>query len=219
MLVLLGITALGRVVLASLLCFLAMFWLYMPIAVVFNNLRYLYPLIPLLLYGIVTCVNHVRMEMRWVANFLLVLMAVCAIAIFPQKWRQYIADAHVMTDAVVAAANWCNTHLPPSAVILVHDAGYMAVATQFHLIDLVGLKTPATIYYQQKYFLDGCKMQRGAATAAVIHRYHPDYMITLPEWEQGFGVMRNRERLGWSAKLLYKTSAEGYRIYKVKILN
>jgi hypothetical protein len=219
MLILLSVTALGRVILVALLSFFILFWFYMPEVVVFNNLRYLYPLIPLLLYGVFSCIQNERTEIYWAANFLLLLTAACAIAFFPLKWRTYVADARLMTSSLVAVAQWCNTNLPSHSTLLVHDAGYISVATSFHLIDLVGLKTPACMAYQQQYTLDGCKMQRGAATAAIIQHYHPDYLIVLPDWMRGFGIMRNATQLGWSAKLLYETGPGGYRVYKVNVLN
>ena len=70
-----------------------------------------------------------------------------------------------------ALALWLQSNVPADARILIHDAGYLAYATRYELIDLVGLKTPESIRFHERYTVPSNGTQRDEAINQIALRF------------------------------------------------
>jgi hypothetical protein len=66
-----------------------------------------------------------------------------------------------------------NTELPGQPIIMAHDAGYPSYAGRFHLVDLVGLKTPEAVEIHKQMTFPSVGRLRGDAVAAIAEKFHP----------------------------------------------
>jgi hypothetical protein len=189
----------------------------MPIAIANNEGRYLYILLPILLYGLIVCAQHADVWRQWITNFLLMTTLAIALAYLPLRWHFYLNESRTMNYALLDAAQWCTKHLPPHATLLIHDAGYIAFATPFHLIDVVGLKTPSSIkFWRQSHVANPYSAAFFLTPVAAIIAYnHPQYLVVLPGWESRLGAPQSLSAYGWRLQLLHVPVEYGYKIYRI----
>ncbi len=214
MLFLLFVTPLGRVCLVFIASFFLIYLMTDPSALSVNAQRYIYVIVPILLYGLISCIHHPQKVVRWLANGILVFSVIFSSWQLLPRWHFYVVDAQTMTQKLTRIVAWSLHNLPPRATILVHDAGYMAYATPFHLVDLVGLKTPSNIRYHQQYTVPSMGRNRPEAVAAIISNTHPQYLIDLPVWEHDFGITQHLDRYGWHLQLIH-SDGNGYQVYRI----
>lgn len=214
MLFLLLFTGLGRIGFIFILIFFGLYYWDAPGGINYNAERYVYIVIPILLYGMISCIHHKDKAIGLLVNTLLVFTAVFSILQLPTRLIFYANEAHRVTDNLVNVSEWCEHNLPPSSTLLVQDAGYIAFATHFHLIDMVGLKTPAVVDYHRRFTFPDGGVNRPQAIAAIIAHMHPAYFVVLPEWQKDFKITQLTQ-YGWHLQLLYAQSMDGYRVYKI----
>lgn len=216
--VLLLVTPLGRIGLLFMLGFLTAYFIDYPSGLFANYLRYFYILVPILLYSFISTMQHSDKIVRISANVFLMLTLLQSLILLPVRWDFYLIQRHLFTSSLTNVADWCNAHLPRNSVILVHDAGYMAYATSFHLIDMVGLKTPSNIYYHKTLTFPSNGEQRDKAIADIIRYNHPQYIVLLKTWETLFGTMIGLQKQGWHFKLLW-SEKDAYSVYEIENYN
>jgi hypothetical protein len=215
MLLLLLLTPLGRVCFIFIFIFLVTYFINAPEDLSDNLFRYTYLLLPVLLFGIISCIRHQKKMIVCAANGLMIFLSVFAILFFPLSWSLYLEESYKLNTAVTTLASWCQENFPKHATILIHDAGYLAYATSFHLIDMVGLKTPSVIPYEKKFTYPSAGINRGEAIAKIIEVNHPQYLIDLPSWETRFNVTEGLSQWGLQLELL-KRFPRGYQIYRIR---
>lgn len=182
----------------------------MPSAALHNYSRYMYPMLPALILLVVGANGH-----RLVAKAALPALAVFTIALSPASLNHLASGAAFTRNENAAAARWANENLPADARILVHDAGYIAWATRFRLVDLVGLKTPASIDEHRRWTLPSAGRERYRAIGAIAERNAVTHLIALNEglWST---LPADLQRAGWDIRPLRTPEAYGYVIYEVK---
>jgi hypothetical protein len=218
MLILLSLTPLGRIGLVFIVFLLAGYCLVMPDAVACNSQRYVYILIPILLFGVISVIKYSVEWIHWSANCLLVIAVAWSLFYLPNNWNFYVEQSRAMTSGLIETAHWCRAHLPVNSKVLVHDAGYISFATPLHLIDMVGLKTPSNIRFHQALTLPSGGAHRIEAIAAIIRYSHAQYWVVLPEYESYFGLIHDVEKFGWRLQLL-RPVVDGkynYRVYRIE---
>ncbi|OGV26472.1 MAG: hypothetical protein A3F18_06800 [Legionellales bacterium RIFCSPHIGHO2_12_FULL_37_14] len=215
MILLLLLTPLGRTGFFSLSCFFLLYLFIYPDGLEMNYQRYIYANFPVLLFGLISCINYPQKLIRGLANAILIYTAICSFFMFPLRVRDFIYFSVVQTVKQTHVASWTMKNLPSNSVLLILDAGYMAYATPFHLIDLVGLKTPAMIRFHQQYTLPSVGKDRSKAIAAIISATHPNYLIDFPIWEHGLGILQNLDSYGWHLQMVHFHGKDGYRVYKI----
>ncbi len=132
----------GRLALLFAAVMLALFAQQFPGGLNHNGQRYLYLFVPLLLAGFAFALQAAgESERRWVRGLGLLSIAY-AIASAPANLGTYASDIEFSRKEMAGVAEWVTENLPAGARIAVHDAGYIAFATDRTLIDVVGLKTP-----------------------------------------------------------------------------
>src|SRR5260370_25491332 len=91
---------------------------------------------------------------------------------------------------------WCNSHLAPGSEILIHDAGYISFAGHFGLIDMVGLKTPASIAIHKRLTWPSAGRDRGLAIAQIADSFHPHYLVVLKSRCLEIGIIKGLQNGG-----------------------
>lgn len=214
MIFLLLLTPTGRLGIIFLAGVFLFYLMYFPTALGFNQHRYLFIWIPMVLFGAASTLQHQRLLIRYTANFLLAITFLQAVLFFPVRWHNYLLLRQYYAVELPAVKQWCEQHIPAHAILLVHDAGYLAYATNFQLLDMVGLKSPELVQYHQKITLLSIGKQRIKALSAIVANRHPDYLIVTQEWNKVFGITSGLMALGWHLQLL-RTSQAGYLVYKI----
>ena len=180
---LLGRTGAGRVGLLWASLLVGAYWLRFPDALGFYEGRYLYPLLPLLLLGAASAFRAGRTRasalLPATATALLLLCLVQSCWRAPDFWARHQAFCGFTRHDLAGTAAWCRAHLPPGSTLLVHDAGYIAYATRFRLIDLVGLKTPGSVAAHRALTHPSAGRLRAAAVSRIALQTHPDYLLVL----------------------------------------
>jgi len=172
----LGRSRLGRVGLLSIaICLLSYFVAY-PGALGLGFFRYLYPIVvPWLCFGFALGLTRVN---TGVAATVAIALLVTRLVIWPDRHTDEYARE------VVASAEWIDDHVPPDAVLLVHDAGGISEFAHRRAVDLVGLKTPASIQAHARWTYPSCGRARRVAVDAIARESGASYFVGLSGWEE-----------------------------------
>ena len=215
---LLGRTALGRVGLLFALALTSAYYLRFPDALGFYEGRYLYPLLPLVLYGAASAwrvgPQGTRPEVRAAVTGLLVLCLVQSYWRAPDFWARHQAYCGFTRHDLAGTAAWCNAHLPPGSTLLIHDAGYIAYGTRFRLVDLVGLKTPSSVAAHRALTHPSGGALRGPAVSRIARAGHTEYLVVLGGWDGIFGLSSGLRAQGWGVRRVNGQYA--YQVYALR---
>lgn len=214
MLVLLLLTSLGRLGLIFILGFVCAYTYFSPSSLVFNAWRYPSVIAPILFFGLVSTLRFKDSIIRVGVNALLLLLVVQSIWCVSERWSDYLAVRNFYSVQLTGVAKWCQQHLPANSVLLVHDAGYIAYATSFRIIDLVGLKTPDNVAYHRQFTLPTGGQDRNKAIAAIIKASNARYLIVLKVWENYMHIAQGLRVLGWKLEPVY-VQPQGYTVYRI----
>jgi hypothetical protein len=208
----------GRWAIIVLALFLFINFTYMPATSGANNVRYLQIYLPLLLFCLITAIKHQQTLIRYGANILLIITTLSSLVFFPNHWQFYVQRTQSTTMQLAHISNWCAQNLPPRAVLLINDAGYISFTTSFHLIDLVGLKSPNIIHYYQAVKTTDPQIRHATVIAAIIRDQHPQYLILPTLAEQTLNLTQHLEPLGWHLQSIRNDTSDGYYVYKIVAL-
>jgi hypothetical protein len=151
-----------------------------PSSVTHAGQRYLYPiLLPWFLLGLAWLVSDLRTLRMRVAFWVAVCLTVAL-------WPIYYRDGTATAAELRHTAEWIDSHVPPEAVVLVHDAGAVSVFAHRRLVDLVGLKTPDSIAAHAQYTGPTCGTDRAKAVAMIARRAGAAYFVAVSRWERDF---------------------------------
>jgi hypothetical protein len=153
-----------------------------------NQNRYLYLLVPLLLIGLANLRQHPTYRgLHW-RKVLIVAAALYAVATTPVHFGRYVGDIAFTRVELEGVADWIRRVVPHDARIAVHDAGYLAFATDRPLIDIVGLKTPEAQRVHAARTAPSGGADRGVALAQIVVETKADYLVVLRRWDQTFAI-------------------------------
>jgi hypothetical protein len=102
---------------------------------------------------------------------------------------------------------WMNANLPAGVTVMVHDAGYIAYAGRFQLVDLVGLKTPGAAEIHKRITYPSAGANRAEAVIGIAKEFEPRYLLVIHAWEEIYGFADELRANGWSAREIYKSHA------------
>jgi hypothetical protein len=188
---------------------LAAFAIKFPLGLVHNFHRYIYPLLPIALLGLAVGARDSR-PIRWGVG----LLCLFYVAIGFGAWPNVVGGRHFTTEQLDSVAQWSREHLPSDARVLVHDAGYFAWATPFSLVDVVGLKTPASIEDHRRWTQPSLGRDRFEAVHAIALRNHVTHAVIL-QAEFWSSLAEDLRRHGWGLKPLREPSGVGYAVYEL----
>jgi hypothetical protein len=155
----------------------------LPGALHFNDSRYMATFVPILCYGLVRLPEFV--------TFALASASVVTGVISLAQLRTELAAADQWFDGARFVAT-----LPAGTTVLVHDVGVVAwLKPKAKLIDVVGLKSPASVPVMRKYKVHAC--QWGQALSEIARRSNAQYVevLQVPMWEC---IGSNLKAEGWT---------------------
>ena len=208
-------TSQGKMGLLFTAVFLTVYYHQFPGALGHYEGRYLYVLLPLLLFGAASAFRQFAahaVRLRWLTLFVLVA-AVQSMLSAPLIWREHQNGRAFTRVELAGVADWCRKNLPPGSRLLIHDAGYISYATDFPMADIVGLKTPANIPLHR----DATYASNGAARPLAIHAAaltsNAQYLVVLNDWDGIFRITDGLRTYGW--QVLPRRDKGAYRVYQL----
>lgn len=188
-----------------------------PLLMIQNYFRYLYIFVPIALYSGLCFIQHSKYTIRISLNTIIALGVIQQLIISPVFfYKGYWCNVQYERYTLPNVTNWCKIHLPKQTIILVQDAGYLAYASSFHLIDFVGLKSPESLRLHQEITLPSKGKNRISALSKIALESHGEYIILTPEWNNLFNLITGLKKLGWQCQQVHQTPGEnGYLIYKI----
>jgi hypothetical protein len=159
--------------------------------------RYLYVAVPVLLYGLASALAHRARWLRVAATVLLLLAVEQSAWEIPARWTLHMNNRRFTSGELDDLATWCRRNLPADAVLLVHDAGYIAAATRFRLVDIVGLKTPSSMEYHARLTWPSCGRDRAEAVHRIALAQRPGYLVALRGWDRIYRLSEGLRLRGW----------------------
>ncbi|HEX5454257.1 MAG TPA: hypothetical protein VFX06_10730 [Stellaceae bacterium] len=187
--------------------FVAAYFVRFPSGITTNADRYLFLFVPVILFGIACGVSATKRRRR-----LLTLASLAISILFVPLGVRFQHDEyaggivgyrHSLDDAVA----WMNANLPAGSMVMVHDAGYVAYAGHFRLVDLVGLKTPAAMEIHKELTYPSAGKLRPQAIVRIAAKFHPRYLLAIHGWQQNFDFTGALAKAGWRAAEIYSSHA------------
>jgi hypothetical protein len=180
----------------------------LPGSLAFNDARYLAVIVPVLTYGLA----GIAARQTWGRWYVLALASFTAVT--------FVHAASRLHDEIVVGApvwerpaDFVRDHVPPGSVVLVHDAGWVAWKNpRVKLIDVVGLKSPASAEVHRRYRARDC--QWGPALSEIAAKNQATHVVVL---EQLFWncVGRNLREAGWRTTPVYREPGY-FAVYRIQ---
>jgi hypothetical protein len=210
----LGKAPAGRIALLFIAAVLVLFGAAMPGGLHHNDSRYLYVLSPLLIVGLAHLgIQPAYRGWSW-RTVLVVAAALYAIATTPMHLQRYVDDIAFTRTEHEGLAEWVQRNLPARARIAVHDAGYLAFATDRQLIDIVGLKTPNSRRVHEARTAPSGGADRGAALAQILLETQSEYVIVLRQWDSIFAITDGLRAAG--VELAPVRTDGAYQVFRIR---
>lgn len=177
-----------------------------------NLARYAQIFTPVTLLLLLSAAKHDRLPKTILFSFA-ALSAATSIYAF-----DLLASGKAHTEVtLVPTAEWANANLPSNAVVLIHDAGYIAYATDLRLEDLVGLKSPGNIALHKQITYPSIGLRRGDAVCEIAASSKATHAIILNDagefWSQSATYLR---QCGWNLTSMRSAkSLEDYSVLRI----
>ncbi|MFA5170703.1 MAG: hypothetical protein WC426_03975 [Sulfuriferula sp.] len=205
-------TALTVISFAFFIAFMTAYYLQLPGGLHHNYFRYLQILAPFSLFALISNARH-----RSITQYLIPLATLLVVWTLPVAWSTYVNGNANTQYKLAAVAVWANSNLPDDARILIHDTGYLAYATRFELVDVVGLKTPASVEFHERLTEPSLGKNRAEAINQIASHFRPTYAIILNDDGKFWGkIAFALEGHGWKLQLLRPAPNIGdYAVYRL----
>jgi hypothetical protein len=220
---------LGFIAIAGVLCFVSgvgwaalvfsailvgAYYLEFPGALGHYEQRYLYPLVPLILFGAASLLGRRQAVIRAAGLLLLGVGLAQSLVNLVPRWRNHLATCDFTRYELDGVARWVDEHVPKNEPVLVHDAGYIGFATHNRLFDVVGLKTPANIAEHARLTWPSCGARRNDAIAQINEKIGPRWVVVLKGWDKIFGITRSIRAAGHELTLRRDGAYEVYEVVR-----
>jgi hypothetical protein len=142
--------------------------------VVYQNGRYLMPVLPVLLaLGMVGWLRLLKAR-RYALLPIALLALALALGLFSvgRGAGIYAANVRYINDYQVATAFWLREHTPPGAVVATHDIGAIGYFSDRQVIDLGGLTQPEIVPL----------LSDQQALVAYLKEQQVGYVVMFPDW-------------------------------------
>ena len=202
-----------KAVLAFVAVFLVAVYVQFPPALIWNWFRYPIVLTPMMVWAMAVGMKQADVELRRRAARLLRVGLIYSLVLCPVSIYTYLHECRYYDGGLHDLVAWCRQNLPSDARVMVHDAGYMAYATDYRLIDLVGLKTPEAIPLHRRYTWPTAGADRAKAVAALALETQAEYLVIVRNWEIMVRLPDDLRSLGWRVDPLRTDGA--YRVYRL----
>lgn len=142
-----------------------------------NSGRYFFIFAPVVVFSVIDSYAAADAPRRgFIRSCIIASIATTGYASYKQ-FQSYHYYLTVFRPAVVETVQWADKHLPAGATVMIHDAGYIGYAGDFHLVDFTGLKTPACLKINRRltYPSGGAMLPRAIRTIA--NQFQPQFLI------------------------------------------
>jgi hypothetical protein len=209
---------LGWVGVAFTAIFLLAYYILFPGALGHYEQRYMYVLVPVLVFGLVSHLSSSSQKLMGGITAVLILVAAQSIWNGSSALETNRANSKFTQMELDALAAWCRDNLPSDAVLLVHDVGYISHATDFRLVDFVGLKTPSSVGFHRSITWPTSGQGRGEAVHEIALGSRPDYLVMLSGWDEIYNITDSLRARGWRLDEVRRPQREeGYSVYRLGI--
>lgn len=193
---------------------LAYVWRF-PSSLAHNAFRYLHLLIPFLVLGWAAALAAQEEKRRRIAR-ILGLAAAAQIAFFaPERIRGFVEQTRFFSGAYAETAQWVAAHTPPDAVAMIHDAGKIARVGTQTLVDLVGLKSPASAEVHRRTTFAQCR-QTPEAVVEIARESGATHLVTLDDWDKASNFSGALAAAGWSVERADSERGDSfYKVYRI----
>ncbi len=209
---LLLISRIGRAFGVFAMCFVLAYYLRFPGALNHYEQRYLYIIVPGLLFAPLPLIRWHRTVGQITCAVLFLLCIYRSERRLADTWNGQEAGIRFTVTELGGVASWVNQNVPPNARVLVHDVGYVGFATHVRLFDLVGLKTPSSSLIHKRLSWATCGRRRRDAVALIAAMDLPGYLIVSTGWNRLYGFTGALTDAGWKLELLRPGA---YQVYKL----
>jgi hypothetical protein len=200
------------------LVFLGSYIWRFPGGLLHNGGRYLYIFAPIILFGVACGLSTFRKQTLSLIRISVLFLPLAFGVQGVDYWTRIAGYRQSLADLV----SWMNEHLPAGTTIMVHDAGYVAYAGHFPLVDMVGLKTPAAMDFHKRLTYPSVGQLRSSAIEGIAREFKPQYFVVLQEWNQNFDLVRGLRDKGWTVQEVYAgrapsptPAADIYHLYEL----
>lgn len=209
--VLLALTLTGWVGIVFGLVFAFAYYENLPGALGHYEQRYMYVLVPWVLYAVGSLIAKRHLATRAVAVALLLVAIVQNKAQLEARWEFHKlcnAFTRVELDGV---ATWLVNNAAHQKILL-HDAGYVGYFVDAPMADLVGLKTPASIPHHETLTWAQCGAGRPQAIHEIALHEQPRFVVVLAAWDGIYRLTEGLRARGWTLEPRYQ---HHYVVYEV----
>ena len=188
----------------------------LPSAPAHNFHRYLYVLLPFAVAGWVALISSSMKLLRRFSMALLFAAIVLAAIRLDAVWRVYNEQLDLYSRVEMAdLSDWIIANLPPDEAIAIHDAGYISLRGTNPLVDVVGLKTPASIEAHKRYTYQSCSRDPRALDE-ILRQHDARYFVVLDHWDRVFHLTDSLRSIGWTLiRLDTERGDSEYKVYQV----
>ncbi len=179
--------------------FVCVFYLRFPGALYHNSFRYLSVFIPFCWMGWMAGLANASYLIRWfsvalalIATLLTLPDMLQTISAYQEKTASRFEENHSVVD-------WVRTHLPPDAIVLIHDAGLISTVGTQPLIDLVGLKSPSSTIINKRILYKECRRDP-AAISDIALQGNASYLVVNRNWDRIFKLTSALKAEGWTVR-------------------
>jgi hypothetical protein len=207
-------SVLGKALLLFVGLFCVSILVQFPGAMGWNYYRYPIILIPIFVWALAVSLSpSCDGALKRFSRPLLLISLVYSLCSASVAIRSYMVACWFTNHRLDDTASWCEKNLPSDATLLVHDAGYIAYATHFHVIDMVGLKTPSAIPLNRDLTWPSGGDLRSTAVSRLANANNVDYLILLNDWPPTESLVSDLSGLGWNVRLVHDNGA--YSVFKI----
>jgi hypothetical protein len=107
-----------------------------------------------------------------------------ALTQLPSRYRSWHDGFEAHGADLERVSRWLRAEVPLETPVLLHDIGYLSFATTHRLVDLVGLKRPASVEANRRWTLPTAGRLRWRALAEIAAAERPGYAVFLPDWSE-----------------------------------
>jgi hypothetical protein len=201
----------GRALVVGVAVVLIGYFVLFPTAALHNDYRYAAALlVPLGFWGLSSAIGS-RARTAREATVAAMMFASVAVVTFRAPDLRYGAE-------LVETARWINEHVPPDAVLLVHDAGAVSVLSSNPIVDIVGLKSPESLAIHKTTTWTSCGARRADAFAEIARESRSSYLVVVADWERIFHISNALTERGFRLDLLRRPPAtvdNGFFVYAI----
>ena len=185
--------------------------------------RYLFVFAPIVILGMAAGLASEHARGRRIVRYCLASALFFTALSLKNQLSSYISWLKVGDPNMRDTVAWCNSHLAPGSEILIHDAGYISFAGHFTLVDMVGLKTPASVSIHKRLTWPSAGKDRGLAIAQIADSFRPHYLIILKVCGVEYDIIKGLQNGGWTLTKIYENPASPdtspwyvYQVYNLR---